>query len=142
VIDLWVTKIVKKHLKGEFYSSRYADDVSFCFQFRNDAIRFKEVFKKRLEKFKLKLNDEKTKLCRFGRFAKRDYQLRKERRSTFHFLGFTFFNQTSRNGKYTVGTRTQSKRLPSTMNGVTAWCKQNRHHMASNIFKCGAARTL
>jgi RNA-directed DNA polymerase len=127
VIDLWVTKIVKKHLRGEIYSFRYADDVLFCFQLRNDAIRFKEVLKKRLAKFKLKLNDGKTKLCRFGKFAKRDYGLRKERRATFNFLGFTFYNRMSRNGKYTVGTRTQSKRLSGAMNRVTAWCKENRH---------------
>lgn len=131
VIDLWVTKIVKKHLKGEIYSFRYADDVLFCFQLRNDVIRFKEALKKRLAKFKLELNDEKIKLCRFGKFAKRDYRLRKEHRATFNFLGFTFYNRISRNGKYTVGTRTQSKRLSGAMNRVTAWCKENRHQAIS-----------
>lgn len=131
VIDLWVIKIVKKHLKGEIYSFRYADDALFCFQFRNDAIRFKEVLKKRLAKFKLELNEEKTKLCRFGKFAKRDCKTRKEHRATFNFLGFTFFNRTSRNGKYTVGTRTQSKRLSDAINRVTTWCKENRHQAIS-----------
>jgi RNA-directed DNA polymerase len=48
VIDEWVTKVVNKHLKGEFYAFRYADDVLFCFQFRKDAIRFNQVLKKRL----------------------------------------------------------------------------------------------
>ncbi|MFO1259443.1 MAG: ISNCY family transposase [Gammaproteobacteria bacterium] len=127
VIDLWVTKVVRKHLQGEIYSYRYADDVLFCFQFRKDAIRFQNALRKRLEKFKLKLNSEKTKLCRFGKFAERDRKIRKEGRSTFNFLGFTFFNRISRNGKYTVGTRTQSKRLSGAMNRVTAWCKENRH---------------
>lgn len=127
VIDLWVEKVVKKHLSGEIYAYRYADDLLFCFRFRKDAIRFQAVLKKRLEKFKLKLNTEKTKLCRFGKFAERDRKIRKEHRSTFNFLGFTFFNRISLNGKYTVGTRTQSKRLSGAMNRVTSWCKKNRH---------------
>lgn len=127
ILDEWVTKVVKKHLKGEFYAFRYADDVLFCFQMRNDAIRFHEALKKRLAKFNLKLNEEKTMLCRFGKFAKRECLLRNERRATFNFLGFTFFNKVSRNGKYTIGTRTQSKRLSAAMNRVTVWCKENRH---------------
>lgn len=131
VLDLWVTKVVKKHLRGELYAFRYADDVLFCFQYRNDAVRFKDALKKRLEKFNLRLNEEKTKLCRFGKFAKRDCVMRKEQRATFHFLGFTFFNGTSRNGKYMVGTRTQSKRLSTAMNRITEWCKQNRHQSIS-----------
>lgn len=127
VLDLWVEKVVKKHLLGEIYVYRYADDVLFCFRFRKDAIRFQNVLKKRLEKFGLQLNPEKTKLCRFGKFAEKDRKIRKERRATFNFLGFTFYNHISRNGKYTVGTRTQSKRLSGSMKRVTVWCKKNRH---------------
>ena len=127
VIDLWFEKIVKKHLAGEAHAFRYADDVLLCFQFRKDAIRFQEALKKRLNKFGLKINDEKTKLCRFGKFAERDRKSRKETRATFNFLGFTFYNRASHNGKYTVGTRTQSKRLSGAMNRVTTWCKENRH---------------
>ena len=44
LIDLWVTKVVKKHLRGEIYCYRYADDVLFAFQYRQDAIRFVKAF--------------------------------------------------------------------------------------------------
>lgn len=110
--------------KGKFLWSTH---LLFCFQFHNDAVRFHEALKKRLGKFNLKLNEKKTKLCRFGKFAQRDYLLKSEHRATFNFLGFTFYNKTSRNGKYTIGTRTQSKRLSAAMNRVTIWCKENRH---------------
>lgn len=40
VLDLWVEKVVKKHLLGEIYVYRYADDVLFCFRYRKDTIRF------------------------------------------------------------------------------------------------------
>ena len=38
VLDLWVTKGVKTHLKGEAYLVRYIDDFVICFQYRADAI--------------------------------------------------------------------------------------------------------
>ena len=127
VLDLWVTKVVSKSIRGEMYSFRYADDILFCFQYRRDALRFLEALRRRLERFGLALNEEKTQLCRFGRFAERDRKQRGERRATFGFLGFTLYNRRSRQGKYTVGCRTQSKRLSGAMNRVRSWCRDNRH---------------
>lgn len=127
VLDLWVKKVVKKQISGEMHSFRYADDILFCFQYRQDAINFLNMLKERFRKFSLKLNEEKTKLCRFGRYAKRDSVLRNEKRVTFNFLGFTLYNGISRQGKYIVGCRTQSQRLSASMNKVTMWCKENRH---------------
>jgi group II intron reverse transcriptase/maturase len=60
VIDLWFTKVVKKHLRGEMHGFRYADDTLFCFQFRRDAVRFLDALRRRLAKFGLSLNEEKT----------------------------------------------------------------------------------
>lgn len=86
-----------------------------------------EALRKRLSSFSLRLNEEKTKLIRFGRFAERDRKTRGEKRATFQFLGFTFFNSLSRGGKYTIGLKTASKRLSKAMNLVTSWCKEYRH---------------
>ena len=127
VIDLWVTKVASKEIKGEMYSFRYADDLLFCFQHENQAMKFKEMLKVRLQKFGLKVNNQKTKLCRFGKFAKENSKRHNENRATFNFLGFTFYNGISRADKYKVGCRTESKRLSATMNRVTQWCKENRH---------------
>ncbi len=127
VLDLWVEKRVMKNMQGKMYSARYADDILFCFQYRRDALRFMEALGRRLAKFGLRLNKEKTRLLRFGRFADRDRRIRGEKRATFEFLGFTFYNKLSRRGKYMVGTRTASKRLSQAMNVVTTWCKENRH---------------
>ena len=93
VVDLWVSKVVPKYLQGEIYCYRYADDMLFCFHYRKDALRFLKGLKGRLNKFGLRLNEEKTKLCRFGRFAERDRKRRGEKRATFGFLGFTFYNR-------------------------------------------------
>ncbi len=70
VIDLWVTKVAPKHIKGEMHSIRYADDSLFCFQRLDDAMRFKKALTQRLGKFGLRVNDSKSQLCRFGRHHK------------------------------------------------------------------------
>ena len=127
VLDLWVTKVVPKHLRGEIRSFRYADDVVFCFEFRNDAVRFLTALKHRLGKFGLSLNEQKTKLVRFGCSAEKDRIQRGEKRSTFKFLGFTFFNTKTQKGRYQAGCRTSSKSINHSMNRVRDFCKQHRH---------------
>ena len=69
VLDLWFEKVVKPKLKGEAFLVRYIDDFVVCFQFNADAILFQEVLKKRLAKFELNLEPNKTRLIGFGRFA-------------------------------------------------------------------------
>lgn len=118
-------------MTGEMYSFRYADDNLFCFQHHYEAVKFQEMLKERLQKFGLKLNEAKTKLCRFGKFAKENSEKYHEKRATFNFLGFTFYNGYSRAGKYRVGCHTQSVRLSMTMNRITSWCKKHRHQDVS-----------
>ena len=127
VIDLWVSHVVPKYLKGKISSFRYADDVLFCFNYRSDAIKFLESLKLRLAKFGLRLNETKTKLCRIGRFAEANREQYGERRASFQFLGFTFYNSKTQNKKYTLGVKTESKRLRGCINRMTDWCRRNRH---------------
>ena len=127
VIDHWVSTVVSKHLKGEMHSVRYADDCLFCFQRLDDAVRFRRALTQRLEKFGLRVNESKSQLCRFGRFAEMNRKRMGEKRQTLRFLGFTLYNTISRKGKYTVGCRTASKQLRAAMNHLTTWCKYNRH---------------
>jgi len=131
VIDLWATKVAPKHMRGQMHSIRYADDCLFCFQRFDDAIRFNRALRRRLGKFGLSVNESKSQLCRFGRFAEKNRRRAGERRKTLQFLGFTLYNKTSRRGKYTVGCRTASRSLRTAMNNVTSWCRDNRHQHIS-----------
>jgi group II intron reverse transcriptase/maturase len=89
VLDQWVNKW-RKSAKGEVIIVRYADDFVMGFQYQREAKRFQRELKKRLEKFALTLNEEKTRLIEFGRYAARDRQKRGETKpQTFDFLGFT-----------------------------------------------------
>ena len=71
-IDLWVEKIIQPFCKGKVKLFRYADDAIICCEKREDAIRIREALPKRLEKYKLTLNEEKTKMVDFSKAKVRE----------------------------------------------------------------------
>jgi group II intron reverse transcriptase/maturase len=111
VLDLWFEKAIKPRLRGEAYLVRYIDDFVVCFQYRSDAVRFREVLKKRLNKFSLELEPDKTRLVEFGRFATRHAKERGRKLETIYFLGFTHYCTRNRKGNFMVGRKTEKKRL-------------------------------
>ncbi len=89
-LDLWANRWRKYHARGESYIVRYADDSVFCFQYESDGENFEKALSQRLNKFGLALNQDKTRLIEFGRFAIGNYKKKnKGKPSTFDFLGFT-----------------------------------------------------
>jgi hypothetical protein len=101
VLDLWFAKVVKTHLESEAYLVRYIDDFVICFQYRSDAIRVQNALRRRLTKFGLDLEPNKTKLVEFGRFAERHASKRgRNGPETLYFLGFTIY--CTRNQKWLV----------------------------------------
>jgi group II intron reverse transcriptase/maturase len=115
VLDLWCEKTLKKHLKGEVYYVRYADDFLLMFQYENEAKKVMTALAARLQKFGLETAQDKTRILPFGRF--------KGTKEDFDFLGFTFFNTKKRNGKYRLGVRTSKKKLKAKKQIVKAWLK-------------------
>jgi len=127
VLDLWFEKVVKPRLKGEAYLIRYIDDFIVCFQYRVDAKRFHEALKKRLEKFALTLEPNKTRLVEFGRFATKHAQERGKKLDTIYFLGFTHFCTRNRKGNFMVGRKTEKTRLKRSIIKMQATLRENRH---------------
>ena len=121
VLDLWFTDVVKPRCKARAFLCRYADDVVFAFQWREEAERFLRVLPKRLAKYGLELSPEKSRLVRFSRF-----QLGKSSES-FDFLGFEFRWVLDHKGVPRVTCRTSRKRLRSALARVTEWVKAQRH---------------
>ena len=91
VLDLWFEYVLKKHVKGEIYYVRYADDFLMMFQYEEEAIKVLELLRARLAKFGLEVAEDKTRILPIGRF--------KGTKEDFDFLGFTFFNTKTRGGK-------------------------------------------
>lgn len=113
VLDLWFEKAIKPRLRGEAHYVRYADDFLVMFQYEDDANAVKRVLPKRLGKFSLEVAPEKTRILPFGRF--------RGTKEDFDFLGFTFFNTTTRNGKYRLGIRTSGKKLKMKRQAAKKW---------------------
>ena len=123
VIDQWFDEVVKTHCRGRIELFRYCDDMVICCQFRDDAERVRRALTKRLAKFSLKLNPEKTKLVSFSR-PNLDQG---KRQGTFDFLGFTFYLGKTRKGKITAKLKTSRKRLRSKLGKVKQWMMEVRH---------------
>lgn len=130
VLDMWFDKVVKKRCKGEVYIVRYADDFVCFFQYENEAISFYQALKERLKKFNLELAEDKSKIMRFGRFAKQNSKDGKT--ESFDFLGFTFINGETLTGKYRIIYRTSKKKLKAKKQAVKEWLKMNIHGKPSN----------
>jgi len=133
VLDMWFDKVVKKQCKGEAHIVRYADDFICMFQYENEANAFYAALDARLKKFNLELAKDKSKIIRFGRFAKQHSADGKT--DTFDFLGFTHINGETLTGKYTVLHRTSKKKLKAKKQNVRDWLKENIHGKPSDTIE-------
>ncbi len=127
VLDIWFEKVVKPRCKGEVYLTRFADDFVVNFQYRRDAERFQKALKLRFKKFGLELAEEKTRLIRFGRFAREDLEEAGEKPETFDFLGFKHVCGTDRGGKFTLVRIPCVKSCRKFLAKTKEWLKRHMH---------------
>jgi RNA-directed DNA polymerase len=112
VLDLWVHQWRRRHAHGRVVIVRYADDFVMGFESETDAQRMRADLQQRLAGFGLTLHEDKTRLIEFGRLPALARRRRGERRAeTFAFLGFTHYCGWTRDGRFIVKHKTQSKRL-------------------------------
>lgn len=123
VLDEWFVESVEPRMAGRVSLLRFADDFVIACEHESDARRIMTVLPKRLEKFGLTLNSEKTRLVDFGK----PHSGKKKGRGSFSFLGFLFYWGKSRKGYFVVKLKTQSQRIQSAYRRIDSWCKQNRH---------------
>jgi len=103
------------------------------FQHENEADTFYRELKERLKKFGLELAEDKSRVIRFGRFAKQ--KSKDGKTETFDFLGFTHINGVTRTGQYRVVHRTSEVKLKAKRQAVKEWLKYNRHGKPSDTIK-------
>ena len=116
VIDEWVKKDVKSHCAGQIQLYRFADDAVICCQFEKDAKRIRVALGKRLAKYGLKLNEDKTKLVDFRKIA--------GKRASFDFLGFTHYLGWAKKGFIIPKLKTIGKRLRLKLRNVKEWARK------------------
>jgi RNA-directed DNA polymerase len=117
VIDEWFVDVVPQYCRGKVKIFRYADDAVICCEYEEDALKVKDAFAKRLAKYKLKLNEEKTKMISF---SKRQYAAGKQQGS-FDFLGFTFYLGRAKAGFIIPKLKTKKKSFRAKLKRVKEW---------------------
>lgn len=129
VLDLWVQSYRTNKAKGDILIVRYADDFVIGFQYQSEAGEFLHHLKRRLNKFGLKLHEQKTRLIRFGRYAKQQCKEKGEGKpKTFEFLGFTHIcTKTHKQGKFVVKRQTSKKRMRKTVQAIKVELMKRRH---------------
>lgn len=125
VLDLWFEKVVKKHVKGEAYIIRYADDFLACFQYEEDAKAFYAVLPKRLAKFGLEIAEDKTRILPFGKGS--------GSKESFEFLGFSFHNGMSHKNFYVVVVLSSKKKMKAKRQAIKEWLYSVMHFPISDI---------
>ena len=111
VLLWWFKEKIQPLLKGYSGIVVYADDFVVCFQYKEDAEKFYELLKRRMGNFGLSLEEEKSRLLEFGRFASDNCAKRGTKPQTFDFLGFTHYCSKSRDGRFRVKRKTSKKKV-------------------------------
>ncbi len=129
VLDEWFESEVKPVLAGEAKLIRFADDFVLAFTHSRDAERVYAVLGKRFAKFGLTIHPEKTRLVRFERPRRDDSddEDASGKPETFDLLGFTWHWGRTRQGGWTVKTRTAASRIRRTITRIDDWCRVHRH---------------
>ena len=128
VFDLWIHWWRQQPGRGDVIVVRYADDFVVGFQNHADAISFQHDLEERFAKFGLAVNQDKTRLIEFGRYAASHRKQRNEPKpETFDFLGFTHISGRTRHGKYAVQRRSIGKRMRAKLKDVGTKLRKARH---------------
>ncbi|AMJ41413.1 group II intron reverse transcriptase/maturase [Anaerotignum propionicum] len=111
VLVWWFKERIQPNMKGFCGLVVYADDFVVCFQYKHEAEEFYTRLKHRMGHFGLELEESKSRLIKFGRFAEADCKREGTKPETFTFLGFTHYCSKGRNGKFRVKRRTSRKKF-------------------------------
>lgn len=136
VLILWYKIIFSKEIKGDSFLVIYADDFIAGFQYKWEAEKYYEHLKIRMAKFNLELEESKSRLLEFGKFAESKRKARGEGKpETFDFLGFTFFCGKSRKGYPCVMLQTSRKKFRQKLKDTKKWLYENRTMPVRDMIK-------
>ncbi|HYK09804.1 MAG TPA: group II intron reverse transcriptase/maturase [Gemmatimonadales bacterium] len=126
--DLWAARWRRREATGDMIVVRYADDLVVGFEREDDARRFLDAMRTRMEAFALLLHPEKTRVIEFGRQAAVDREKRGlGKPEAFNFLGFAFICGKSRKGRFLVLRNTRRDRMRAKLKEVKEQLRQRRH---------------
>lgn len=111
VLVWWFRECIQPKLKGYAGLVVYADDFVACFQYKEEAEEFYKHLRRRMEHFGMTIEETKSSLIEFGRYAEERCGRKGEKPGTFTFLGFTHYCSHGRNGRFRVKRKTSRKKF-------------------------------
>ncbi|WP_247803911.1 reverse transcriptase domain-containing protein [Bradyrhizobium sp. 191] len=126
--DLWAERWRRQEAHGDMIIVRYADDLVAGFEHEDDARRFLDAMRERIEAFALTLHSDKTRLIEFGRYAATNRKTRGlGKPETFMFLGFIHICGKSRRGNFLLERKTRRDRLRTKLQDIKAELRRRMH---------------
>lgn len=135
VLVKWFKESIEPRLRGYGGLVVYADDFVACFQYKEEAERFNELLKKRMKGVGMSLEENKTRLIEFGRYAEERCRKEGKKPETFTYLGFTHYCSKSRNGKFRVKRKTSRKKFAKKCKEIHRQIKSMRTKRVKEIVK-------
>jgi RNA-directed DNA polymerase len=133
VLDQW-TDQWRQAAQGEITIVRYADDAILGFQHQDEAERYVRELKERLREFGLELNEDKTRLIRFGRFAAVNRAEHGEGKpEAFTFLGLQHICGKNRLGRFEVRRITDGKRRRKKLQEIKQELRRRMHRPVAQV---------
>jgi group II intron reverse transcriptase/maturase len=128
-IDEWFTSINQSHFGDQAWEIRYADDMVFVFNRMSDAVRFHRSLGKRLNKYGIEINEEKSSLIPAGKRAALRASNQGKRIPTFKFLGFVCYWGRSRSNKklWCPKLKSRGDRKSAKLKNLRAYLWKNRN---------------
>lgn len=127
VLDQW-TDQWRQAGRGDITIVRYADDAILGFEHQDEAERYLRELKEHLRANGLELNEDKTRLIRFGRFARLNRAERGEGKpEAFTFLGIQHICGKNRLGRFEVRRITDGKRRRKKLQAIQQELRWRMH---------------
>ena len=135
VLDQW-TDQWRQQSRGDVIIVRYADDAIIGFQHEDEARQYLRDLRERLSNFGLELNEDKTRLIRFGRFARQNREERGEGKpESFTFLGFQHMCAENSLGRFEVRRITDGGRRRKKLLEIKQELRQRMHEPVARTGK-------
>jgi RNA-directed DNA polymerase len=133
VLDQW-TDQWRQNAPGDVIIVRYADDAVLGFQHQHEAEKFLKDLREQLCQYGLELNEEKTRLIRFGRFARQNRDERGEGKpESFTFLGFQHICAENSLGRFEVRRITDGNRRRKKLQEIKQELRRRMHEPVAQV---------
>jgi group II intron reverse transcriptase/maturase len=133
VLDQW-TDQWRESARGDVTIVRYADDAIIGFQHQDEAERYLKQLREHLRQFGLELNEDKTRLIRFGRFAVQNRAERGEGKpESFTFLGMQHICAQNRLGRFEIRRITDGRRRRRKLQEIKQQLRRKMHEPVAQV---------